>query len=209
MKRLIITLLLSDMGLIALHIFLGGPFDLFNLDRERNIPSYFSGAQLILIASVSLGILLMIRRRIERILLGVNAFFFLMLGFDEISELHENITYYLVTFIKPFGFFRTLTYMWLVFFAPVILAAFVFFALFFKKIIAEVRGARIPFGVGIGCFAAAIFMELGSGLIRNLSFHRWEVPIEEGFELIGASAILIALLTVAANRFEKNFRRVE
>ncbi len=206
-RRVTLILLTVDVALIALHVLLGGRFDLFNLDHERNFPSYFSGGQLIFIAAMSLGTLFLVHTRFQKILLGFNAFFFLMLGFDEISELHENVTYYLVKFVKPFGFLRTLTYMWLIFFAPFIVAGFAFFVLFLKKIIVGVTSAAAPFIAGVCCFAAAISLELGSGLIRNKLFHRFEIPIEEGFEMVGATLILASLLLVAGTLFEKTFQR--
>lgn len=202
-------LLTIDVALVMLHLLFGQKFVVFNLDGERTIPAYFSGAQLVTIAAVSACVIFLARTRFEKILLSMHALFFLLLGFDEISELHENITYYLVTYVKPWLVFRTLTYMWLVFFSPVILGAFAFFVLFFRKILRCAARSRTLYLGGVLCFAGAIALELASGLIRAKAFFPIEIPLEEGLEIVGATLILTALITEGSERFRTMYRRQE
>lgn len=201
------ALLAIDATLVVLHLLFSQRLELFHLDHERTIPAYFSGAQLVAIAALSLGLHLLAKTRGEKILLGINAFFFLMLGFDEISELHENITYYLVVYIKPWLAFRTLTYMWLVFFGPAIVGAFAFFAIFLKRILRVHTASRAWYLSGIACFAGAIFLELASGLIRAKWFYPIEIPLEEGLEIVGATLILTALMKEGLSRFHELYLR--
>ncbi len=98
-KKFFFSLLAVNALLILLHVFFGARFDLFNLDRERTPGAYWSGLQLLAIAALSVGMVLLSSERVRRLLWGFFAFLFMSFGFDEISELHENITYYVSTYL--------------------------------------------------------------------------------------------------------------
>ena len=119
-----------DTALVVLHFFLGlgASLDLFHLDRERNIPAYYSGLQLISIAGLAFLMVLLSFGK-ERRVWGLFTFIFIALSFDEISELHENVTYYMLKVLSvPLpGLFRSPTHNWLFLFSPVIIAILVFF----------------------------------------------------------------------------------
>lgn len=206
-RKFIFSILAIDIFLIILHIFFGTRFDLFNLDRERTPGAYWSGLQLLAVAALAVCVLLLSGTRGRRLLWGMFGFLFMSFGFDEISELHENITYYVSTYLHiPIPtFFRSTTYNWLIILSPFIIGAFVFLIAFVRTLRRE-RGGRI-LGVGILLFLLAILVELANGLDASQQFYQALVVLEEGLELFGESLALWAMIRIAADHLDKQFVR--
>ena len=206
-RKFFLSLVGINILFILLHIFWGSRFDLFNLDRERTPAAYWSGLQLLAVAGLAVGMLLLSSIRWRQILWSIFAFLFMGFGFDEISELHENITYYVSRYLNiPIpSFFRSTTYNWLIILSPLIIFAFVFLFSFVRTLVRE-RGGKM-LGIGILLFLAAILVELGNGLDASLQFYKVLVVLEESLELFGESLALWGLLRIARDHFDRQFLR--
>lgn len=206
-RKFIFTIFGVNAVLILLHILGGERFDLLNLDRERTPGAYWSGLQLLSVAALAVGMLLLSWTRGRRVLWALFALLFISFGFDEISELHENITYYVSTYLHiPIPtIFRSTTYNWLIILSPLIIFAFVFLIAFVATLRHE-RGGKV-LGIGIFLFLLAIFIELANGLDASQQFYRALVVFEEGFELFGESLALWGMLTIAARHFDRLYER--
>ncbi len=207
-KRIITIVFLANAILIALHFLFGERFDLFHLDRERTFAAYYSGLQLIAIAAGGVVLAWLSRERFLKYGWTLFSLLFLFLGFDEISELHENITYYALTYgaslpISTLLPFRSPTYNWLLIFAPLIILAIAFFTVWAVRI----RHARIQkhFFIGTALFVAAIALELVSGFVRFSPIPLF--VIEEASELFGATFFLMSVWEYALMLFFQQFER--
>ncbi|MEK7648979.1 MAG: hypothetical protein AAB400_03635 [Patescibacteria group bacterium] len=207
-KRFVVTIALLNILMIVFHLVLGDRFDIFHLDRERTFVAYFTGLQHVSIAGGGVVLAWLSRNRLHWF--GWIAFSatFIFLGFDEISELHENITYYALTYGPQFLHstllpFRSPTYNWLILFSPFIIAAVIFFVLWGAHI--RNRQSRIYFFIGTALFALAIGLELLGGFVKG-SFIPLFV-IEESSEMFGATFFLWSVWEYAATLFSKQYER--
>lgn len=211
-KRIFFTLIAIDTALLILHFILGLgiSLDLFHLDRERNIPSYYSGLKLISVAALAFSLALLSARKEQR-MWGFFAFIFIALSFDEISELHENVTYYALKALSlPLpGFFRSPTHNWLFLFSPFIVGVLIFF---FKSIRAMrdlQKTARNLFISAFVLFFIALLLEFFGGIIRIPFYFRILAAVEEYIEMIGATCALSALFIIAQSRFISLYHRLD
>ncbi len=203
--RLLLILIAVDCLMVALHLFFGKHLDLFNLDRERNFPTYWSGTQLLAIAMVAcLGFLLSTKKS-NKVYWGLFCLFFLYLQFDEISELHENITYYISTYIKPSRFFASPTYMWVVFFSPLIIAASVFLFKFTRIFQKQVYERRLFIMGVIAMITGGVLIEALSGLFIFIADKFILTAVEEGMEKIGVSMVFVSVLGIVQYLFNARF----
>lgn len=209
MKKFFITILAIDFLLILLHIAFGARFDFFNLDRERTPGAYWSGLQLLAISVLAVGMLLLSSTRWRKVLWGIFGFLFMGFGFDEISELHENITYYVSTYLHiPIPtFFRSTTYNWLIILSPFIIFTFVFLFSFLKTLHQENTRSRRLLAVGVLFFAFAMVIELVNGLDASQQFYNALVVLEEGSELFGESLAFFGMMHIVRDHFDKLYQR--
>ncbi len=208
-RKFIFTIFGIDVLLILLHIFFGAQFDLFNLDRERTPGAYWSGAQLIAVAAFAVGMVLLSSTRRRRLLWGIFGFLFMGFGFDEISELHENITYYVSTYLHiPIPmFFRSTTYNWLIILSPLIIFAFVFLIFFLKTLQQENMLSRKLLLGGVFFFMLAMGFEFVNGLDASQQFYNALVVLEESSELFGESLVLLGMLRIASDHFDLQYQK--
>lgn len=208
-RKFFLSLFAVDILLITFHIFFGTRFDLLNLDRERTPGAYWSGLQLLAVAALAVGMIVLSLTRVRRFLWGVFAFLFMGFGFDEISELHENITYYVSTYLHiPIPtIFRSTTYNWLIILSPLILFAFVFFFSFIKTLYQENQRSLQLLVLGFSLFLAAMLVELVNGLDASQQFYFWLVVLEESLELFGETFALLGVLSIVKDHFDKQYAR--
>ncbi len=211
-KRCLFLLLAIDSVLLILHFILGigFSFDLFHLDRERNIPSYYSGLKLISIAALAFCTFLLSPRK-ERFLWGVFTIIFIALSFDEISELHENVTYYALKVLSlPLpGFFRSPTHNWLFLFSPFIIGILAFFFYSIRKVRDLSKTTSRLLIAGFLFFALALSLEFFGGLIRIPFYFRTLAAVEEYAEMVGATFVLTALFIITYTRFIATYHRID
>lgn len=206
-RRLFFILLAVDLILIALHLIWGKQFDIFNLDGERTPAAYWSGAKLAAAAALAVGTGFLYRVKAEQWPWLAFAFLFLMLAFDEISELHENITYYLIVYLPAAPIFRHPTYNWIIFLSPVIVASFVFLALFVRQMKRESKRISHLMISGLGLFLLAILAEFANGAKSIHISPPLLVVIEEASELMAVNLFLISIFLLGKEKFSSVYQK--
>jgi len=181
----------------------------FNLDKERNIPSWFSGTLFCIFGAVSLVAFYgehMQRReghrrfRLPWLWCGV-ALFGLYLSLDEITILHENILWKEVRlFSDAMGPSWKYLTQWQILFAPFIVAAFICLIVFFSSRFRVSRRARyFAFG-GLALWLTALLLEGTRELFKygGSGWYMVEALIEEELEMTGCIALIgsVALYTL-------------
>lgn len=209
-RRTFLVFLGLDILFVILHIFLSPHTDLFNLDRERNFPSYYSGLKLFVVAVLASAVFTLSSKKSTRVFWAISSAVFIFLALDDLTELHENIAYYAL-YVKhlPFipGLFRSPTHNWIFLFAPFFIAfgAFVLHSIIRLNVITGIA-RRLFFG-GMIFFALALFLEFFGGIIRVPSFYKFLSVIEELFEMIGATYVTVSFFLVAKEQFSSLYHR--
>jgi len=181
-----------------------GPFEpLFDLDNESSIPTWFSSAQLVVIATLLWAISKSYSRYRWFYVLG--AIVFLFLSIDETVQLHERLSMSANAYdIKALKSIMIGDHgAWIL---PYILAGLIILFLARKPIIEIYRNHRKPFlYVLIGALVAAVGLigievlsylgmrESGSELVYSI-----EVAPEEFLEMIGMSIVLYGILLLGS-----------
>jgi len=181
-----------------------GPFEpLFDLDNESSIPTWFSSAQLVVIATLLWAISRSYSRYRWFYVLG--AIVFLFLSIDETVQLHERLSMSANAYdIKALKSIMIGDHgAWIL---PYILAGLIILFLARKPIIEIYRNHRKPFlYVLIGALVAAVGLigievlsylgmrESGSELVYSI-----EVAPEEFLEMIGMSIVLYGILLLGS-----------
>lgn len=208
-RKIFWTLICVDVFFVILHLLFGERFDLFHLDRERNFVAYYSGTQLIAIAGLGIVSTLLSRGRAMRTGWIVVALIFFGLGFDEISELHENITYYVLAYgaglIEGVSFFRSPTYNWLVILLPFIIVSLLFLFIFSRTVKKLNIRAHRWFLASICLFVAALLLEFVGGFINPFEGPFKLYVFEELTEMVAASAMVRALLVFTYESFQSQY----
>lgn len=177
---------------------LKGLTDMFDLDREQNLPTFFSAALLLLCSGV-LGIIALEHRRSERTgylcWLGL-ALIFLFLAVDEASGIHE-------LFIRPtrrlMGEWTTglLAFAWVIPYSLFLAVFALIYVRFWWRLPRRTRWLMmLAAAIYLG---GALIVELFSG--RHVEAHgklnvlySLMVVLEESMEMAGAIVLLYALL---------------
>jgi len=175
----------------------GGVIPLFDLDDERNIPTWFSSTSLLLCA-VCLGLVAAAKTRERdrytwdwRIL----AMIFLCLSLDEAAGLHELTVKPLRSMLGADGM---LLYTWVVLGAAFLVLFMAAYLRFFRKLPPDTRWL---FAIaGTLCVGGALGMELVGGYYASLYGHRnlmfaTLTTIEEVGEMAGVLIFIHALLS--------------
>ena len=199
--RLLFIFFGIDLFFIVLHLVLGASYDLFNLDRERTPAALWSAFQLAGCAYALLIITIASSQSIQRMLWTTAAIVFILLSFDEISEFHENIVYYLVTYIPPLPFLWSGTPMWAIFMSPLIIAVCGLLILVIRELFRHRRILGWCASSALSLFVIALALEFLGGIRSLESFLPVLVIIEEAFELAAESLFLFSLSIFARDRF--------
>ncbi|MBI4268296.1 hypothetical protein HY627_00490 [Candidatus Uhrbacteria bacterium] len=207
-KTFIIWLLAIDLFFVVLHLFFGANYDIFNLDRERTPAALWSSFQLVGCAFALAVIFFPQRQSVQKIAWGAATLLFTLLSFDEISELHENVAYYLVKYFQPFPFLRSGTPMWIVFLSPLILASLSLLALIIKKLFQYRRSLGWLASSGCLFFLCALTLEFVGGIKSLYAYLPLFVVLEEGSELVAGSLFFFSFATYAKECFSASYRRI-
>lgn len=179
-------------SLVVINIFNDHP--LINLNKEFNIPTWFSSMILYCLALISL-INGYLARKIHNVSAvsrytipwGVLTVFFLFVSVDEVVGIHEGAGSALASFINV----PSNVSAWLIFFSFPILGILVSLFVFFLGIFKENRGLLIISVIGIAFWVVAITAELLQ--LNYLSgMGRFQYILEEGSEMVGAYLILLS-----------------
>ena len=165
-------LLLLALALAVLHYFYAdvreGKIYWFDLDKERNVPTWFSGLLLLFLACAS-SVAFYWEGKLNRegpplfrlpvLWLGI-AFTGLVASLDEITILHENLYWEEVRHFS-LQFSDTWKYVtqWQILFAPAILLLSGYLVLFFSNRFRVSPAAWRSALTGIGCWGLALFLE--------------------------------------------------
>ena len=134
---------------------------------------------------------------------------FVLLGLDEISELHENAVYYLVKYVPPFPFFHSGTPMWTVFMSPIILGVALLFIAALREIYAKNRRAgRILIAGGI-LVVVALSLEFMGGVTTLQPLLPFFIPLEESAELLAGALFLWGFSLYAQEKFFAAYKKRE
>lgn len=192
-------ILANIIGLICRHGFdvtSSYTIQLFNLAEERNIPTVYSGLQLLVCAGL-LGLIATARKRMAAkdywYWLGL-AGLFLFLSFDELIEIHERIALITRNQLNTTGMFY---FAWIIPYALLVVAVAAVYVPFLLKL---PKSIKILMGT-----AGVLFVAAALGMEALESHYHWEtqgkdlnfaimVTIEEAVEMLSILLFLIALL---------------
>lgn len=196
-------LVVAYFGLIALGRRESELFGVFNLDKEANLPSWFAGTQLFVIAA---GYLLLGSRLVpERpnvarlrplwLVLGLG---FTLLSADEVSGFHERMGRTLWR-MKVFNI--RFTDQWMVVYVLIGAALALFLSKYLLRAWREWRFECTLFLLGLGVLASGAFLaEVAQIYVKwRGPWHLLEIGIEEWLELIGATILLLPAYRILAD----------
>jgi hypothetical protein len=206
------TFILLELCLVFMYwigFLLGEPnllLTLFDLDREANIPAWFSSSQLLLICLMTWLACLLHKtcERPSRLFLFITGTVFLLMSLDETSQVHESITAFLgdryVDWIPPLILKHKEI--------PVLSLALLIF--FIRLIYPDLKGLwlwsrRKSFIAVAGIFTymlgASVLETIGYEFIERDTFiYRIEVSAEEFLEMLGASLILYTVVSFVQDK---------
>lgn len=198
---IIIFLVLANIaGVLSTYVFhhtnVYGLVPLFNLDREANVPTWYSSITL-LVCSILLGIIALRKKtemdqyRLHWITLSL---IFLYLSIDEASQIHEKSS----RLFSQFNFDGIFYYSWTIIGITLV---FIFILVYIKFIIDLPKMTRSLFFIsGVLFVGGAIGMELISGLHHSINgqenlTYAMMTTLEEMLEMLGVAVFVYSLLT--------------
>ncbi len=206
----IIVLIGFALILGILHLFLGDMhfegIKMFNLDKERNLPTWFSGVLLFLFGCASLYAFFCEKRinlekgipifRLPILWVGIAIAGFLM-SLDEITILHENILWQEIRLLSDKAH-PALIYVtqWQILFAPIIVFLLVYFILFFSNRYKSCKPARKAVFLGIGFLLVSLILESLRNTFKQygMNWYSTSVLIEEICEMFFAISLLSSVV---------------
>ncbi|MGR9099254.1 MAG: tetratricopeptide repeat protein [Gammaproteobacteria bacterium] len=191
LRKYAIGLFCFELMLVATH-FAFGELRFFNLDREYNLPSWFSGVQLAAIGMTCVAAFH--NERVEsrgRWIWWVLAGGFFYLSFDEIMVVHEGLLREeTLDSIPGTSMLRGLP-PWQVVFAPLAVIAAIIFAFFFKSRFPLESNRWISLAGGFAFWGIAFALEgTAMGFFIPRGWYQQEVALEEFCEMAGATLLL-------------------
>lgn len=176
----------------------------FNLDKERNVPTWFSGTLFFLMGCAAFVAFHWERTRnaegaffrLPVLWLGVGLVGFVM-SLDEMTILHENLFWRETRlFSSEFNHAWRYVTQWQILFAPAIVLILGYFVLFFSNRFQISRSARLGAFLGIACWIVALLSEGVRGTFKEASriLYYHEVLIEELLEMMGGICLLAAIV---------------
>ncbi len=190
----------------------------FNLDKERNLATWFSGLLLCLFGCMAVMAYYWEGRRnaegaayfrLPVLWLGVGlagVFFSL----DELTILHENLLWRETRQISTqFGEAWKYVTQWQILFAPAILIIFTYFSIFFFNRFQSRSFSRYSAFAGLGCWSSSLLTEGLRGVFKlaGSSWYSVEVLFEEAMEMTGtiflAGSLTLYVLEIALDFTEE------
>jgi len=203
-----ILLILIHVSILGIYYYIADPdrFDfirMFDLDMERNVPTLFSSA-LLLISSFLFYLLSKEASEVEKesrlYWLGL-CFVFIFLSFDESTKIHEQLGDFSEQFIEATGY---LHYPWVISYAFLVFVLGVVYFRFFwkmeKKIFWSFMGAAVIFlsgALGFELLSANESSQHGTkGMLYSLLY-----TIEETLEMFGVIYLIYILLGLLEKKY--------
>lgn len=221
------TLALLALGLGVLHLryadLRSGGVYWFNLDKEKNLPTWFSGLLFFLVGCMAFVAHYWERRRNEEhgpcfrlpglwVVVGAVG---LLLSLDEVTVLHENLFWRAIRLTtERLGRGWVYVTQWELVFAPVIVVTFGLLVVLFVNRFRMSRPSAQNAGVGLGCWLGGLCLEGTRGIfdLAGSSWYSGEVLVEEELEMFGAlllaTAVAWYVLHLAADFTPADCRRL-
>lgn len=198
-ERYALALVAIEATLVALHTGLG-QHAFFNLDREYNIGSWFSGLQLFALSGACVAAF----HRDSGAVTGRWLWWILAVGccylsLDEIIAIHERVREESLLGLPADALLRRLP-PWQIVFAPALAIAALTFSSIFASRFAERPACWVPAAIGLGLWGSAVaFDGTASALFVPAGLYEAEVALEEFMEMAGATLILLAVARYASS----------
>lgn len=198
-SNLLWLLLAGDILLILLNIFPVGTEladDLLNLDKEANFAVWYSSTKLFTLAILTWmtsGQLPSLRWPIR-----FAACVFLCVSISETALLHERLFGAAYTILNGHRPSHGMPGVWIVYFAPVVIALLACVVIFVYRLMRAVAGARSFLTAGLMLWIIALSSEFAPylfGIDNYASIHPLQL-IEESCELLGATAFIGGVIWV-------------
>ncbi len=227
-NRYLLMLAGMTLLLVVFHLFWSdvriGGVKWFHLDRERNLPTWFSGCLFFSLGLSAIHAWIM-ERGIGReyddaeyrlsfgwLLFGLFCFW---ISLDEMTILHENLFWVEIRLfshaVHPAMKFLT---QWQVMYSPVILLVLVGSVVFFYNRYKTISTAKNLMLGGILLWVFALFLEAIRTFLRLKSpfFYELEIVLEESCEMLGTIAILSSVvlysLTIESMTGDEQFQHI-
>ncbi len=198
-------LFLFDVLVIVLHYIARQKLGFFDLDKEGNLVSLYSGIKLWGVGT--LGLLhayilhragAMRGRAMQWILWALFGMGVAYIGIDDMMVLHERIGF-VVNNVAGTGGFYGESFNWLFYFAPFMVVAVVVFGALVRSLWSTHRRAAWWFFGGLTLWIAALGVELyGRQLllspIINVPVYQQLIVLEEALEMFGASCFAVGVV---------------
>lgn len=204
--------MILDLVFIVLHVLWGVSGVWFlNLDREHNLPTAYQGVKLFAVASLAFGYWLLLRsgRMRGRSAWLLFSLLFAYLAVDDLSELHENVTYMLnprLAFMHSrLLIFQPSMIKWMVLYAPFIAIGIALFSVLLWSLRRAERAVQFFFFLGCAFFASVPALEWMGAVARKTIFYTVPATIEEIFELLGQTFFIIALALLVRRQFHAHY----
>ncbi len=192
----------------------------FNLDKERNIATWFSGMLFFLFGCSAFFAYYLEKVRNAK---GKSIFKFpwlwlgiglagLIMSLDEITILHENIGWRQIRLISEnFGTAWIYVTQWQILFAPIIVLILTYFIIVFINRFSFSPRARHNVYIGIACWLIALFFEGIRGIIRVFDRDNYYILVllEEELEMIGTIFFTASIIQYAIDislNFKNNIK---
>ncbi|MDY7394567.1 hypothetical protein UMM65_04895 [Aureibaculum sp. 2210JD6-5] len=183
-------------------------FEMFNLDQESNVPTYFS-TLILFFCTFLLALISLIHKKLGNnyLLWMILSICFLFLSVDEFISIHERIGSFLE---NKFKFTGVLYYSWVIPYSIfVIILAIVYFKYFLLKLPKKIRflfiisgGVYITGAVGLEMLGSkAVTIETPSQTLISILY-----TIEETLEMIGISIFIYTLLIYLKEKLKFKIR---
>lgn len=200
-RSIFLHLLTIDLILVFLHLSYGHTNWLLHLDMEQNIPTYYQSFKLIIFGTCFLfiGVFTKVKSEVKTFLIPL-AMILVLLGFDELLQIHENIykifEYFpwfhpskIVDASMKMGYRSSL---WILYYLPFIIL-FVFWSGYWLRYFqAKMKSNYHLIFISSICLFAVLLMEiLGSTGTYDDNTYFLMVAIEETAEMLFATTLVL------------------
>lgn len=200
-KKFIYVIIILDIIIISLHLIFAKNYNFFNIGKEENLPTYYMGIKLFLVA----GLIFYYSQKTKWYLSSIYIFLmFIYAGFDEILEIHENAAKEFYHIIEKF-FYSQDRFSWLFLFAPILLISLIITIKFINRLGKNKKW----FYIGLLILSMAIGLEVVESLYYESSYIYISIFFEESFEIIAITFFIYAIYTSILNtKNTKNIVRI-
>lgn len=201
-RKIFVTLITLDITIIMLHLLLGSGFTLFHLDFEKNVPTIYQSAKLLLFGlGIAIQSFASKDTKYRKGFLIPLSFILIALGTDELLQIHEN-AYRLFQYMDWFHPSKVVDYsmkmgyrssLWILYYLPVIFVFIFWIGYWFRYFQQNLKNNFYILGASSVFMFLVLFTEvLSSTGTYEPSMYNWLILIEESSEMFLASTLILA-----------------